>query len=130
MNSVWVTKQWKQPTTYAARWVRMYSPSVRRSICSPALRNSSLQFDDLPRSGRPLGLNVDLLSQLIEKDPRLPLWCLAEQLECSYTAVEKHLNELGKTSRCEIWTPHELSAHQLKYRVVVCMNLMTPRRNY
>jgi predicted transcriptional regulator len=42
-------------------------------------------------------LDVDLLKQLIEEDPRLTLRCLAEQLGCSHTAVEKHLNELGKT---------------------------------
>ena len=60
-------------------------------------KNGNLELDDLPRSGRPLEVDVDLLKQLIEQDPRLTLRCLAEHLGCSYVAVEKHLIELGKT---------------------------------
>jgi hypothetical protein len=37
-DSAWVTKQPNQPTTYAARWVRMYSLFVRQNIGSIALR--------------------------------------------------------------------------------------------
>ena len=37
MNSVWVTKQRKQLTTYAARWARMYSLFVRHNISSIGL---------------------------------------------------------------------------------------------
>ncbi|CAF3892113.1 unnamed protein product, partial [Rotaria magnacalcarata] len=60
-------------------------------------KNDNFELDDLPHSGRPMELDVDLLKQLIDGDPRLTLRCLAEQLGCSHTAVEKHLNELGKT---------------------------------
>ena len=35
------------------------------------LKNSNLELDDLPRSGRPVEVDVDLLKQLIEQDPRL-----------------------------------------------------------
>ena len=62
-------------------------------------KNGNLELDDLPRSGRPLEVDVDTLKQLIEQDPRLTSRCLAEQLGCSHTTVEKHLNELGKTWR-------------------------------
>jgi len=78
-------------------------------------KNGNLELDDLPRPGRPLEVDVDLLKQLIEQDPRLTSRCLAEQLGCSHTAVEKHLNELGKTWRYGVWIPHELSPHQLQY---------------
>ena len=61
------------------------------------LKNGNLELDDLPRSGRPVEVDVDLLKQLIEQDPRLTLRCLAEELVCSYVTVEKHLNELVKT---------------------------------
>ena len=40
-------------------------------------KSDSFELDDLPRSGRPLKLDVDLLRQLIE-DPRLTLRWLAE----------------------------------------------------
>jgi len=38
-------------------------------------------------------VDIDLLKQLIEEDPRLTSRCLAEQLGCSHTTVEKHLYE-------------------------------------
>jgi histone-lysine N-methyltransferase SETMAR len=93
-------------------------------------KNDNLELDNLPRSGRPLEADVDLLKQLIEEDPRLTLRCLAEQLGWSHTSMEKHLNELGKTWRYGVWIPHELSPHQLQHRVDACMDLMTSHRNH
>jgi len=52
-------------------------------------KNGNLELDDLPRSGRPVEVDVNLLKQLIEQDPRLTLRCLAEELVCSYVTVEK-----------------------------------------
>ena len=98
--------------------------------CFNRFKNGNLEPDDLPRPVRPLEVDVDHLKQLIEQDPRLTSRCLADQLGCSHTAVEKHLNELGKTWRYGVWIPHELSPHQLQYRVNACMDLMTSHRNY
>ena len=93
-------------------------------------KNGNLELDDLSRLGRLLEVGVDHLKQLIEQDPRLTSQCLAEQLGCSHTAVETHLNELGKTWRYGVWILHQLSPHQLQYRVDACMDLMTSHRNY
>ena len=93
-------------------------------------KNGNLELDDLPRPGRPLEVDVDLLKQLIEQDPRLTSRCLGERLGCFHTAVEKYLNELGKAWRYGVWLPHELSPHQLQHRVDACMDLMTSHRNY
>ena len=49
-------------------------------------KNGNLELDDLPRPGRPLELDVDLLKKLIEQDPRLTSRYLAEQLGRSHTA--------------------------------------------
>ncbi|CAF3333794.1 unnamed protein product [Rotaria socialis] len=93
-------------------------------------KNGNLELDDLPRPGKPLEVDADLLKQLIEQDPRLTSRCLAEQLGCSHTAVEKHPNELGKKWRYGVWILRELSPHQLQHRVDACMDLMTSHRNY
>ena len=93
-------------------------------------KNGNLELDDLPRSGRPLELDVNLLEQLIEEEPRLTSRCLAEQLGCSHTTVEKHLNRLGKTWRYAAWIPRELAPRQLQHRVDACMDLTTSHRNY
>ena len=75
-------------------------------------------------------MDVDVLKQLIEEDPRLTTLCLAERLECSHTTVETHLSELGKTWKYGVWIPHELSPPQLQLRVDTCMALVTSHRNY
>ena len=108
----------------------MYSLSVRHNVASIALRTvtwrSTIYLAPVDR----LELDVELLRQLIEEDPRLTLPYLAGQLGYCHTAVEEHLNELGKTWRYGVWIPHELSPHQLQYRIDVCMDLMTYHRNY
>ena len=93
-------------------------------------KKGNLKLEDLLRSGRLVETDVDLWKQLIEQDPRLTLRCLAEQLGCSYVAVEKHLNELWKTEKYGVWIPHELSTHQRQHRVDACMDLTTFHRNY
>ncbi len=56
-------------------------------------KNDNFELDDLPHSGRPLEVAMDLLKQLIEEDSRLTTRCFAERLGCSHTTVEKHLGE-------------------------------------
>ena len=75
-------------------------------------------------------MDVDVLKQLIEEDPRLTTHCLAERLRCSHTTVETHLNELGKTWKYGVWIPYELPPHQFQLKVNTCMALMTSHRNY
>jgi transposase len=93
-------------------------------------KNGNFELDDLPHFGRPLEVDMDVLEQLIEVDPRWTIRCLAERLGCSHTTVEKHLSELGKTWKYRVWIPHDLSPHQLQHRVDACMELMTSHRNY
>jgi histone-lysine N-methyltransferase SETMAR len=92
--------------------------------------NGNFDLDDSSRSGRPVEVDLDELKQLIEDDLRLTTRYLADQLGCSHTTVETYLNKLGKTWKYGVWIPHELSAHQLQYRLDVCMDLMTSHRNY
>ena len=60
-------------------------------------KNDNLELDDLPRSGRALELDLDVLKQLIEEDPRLTTRCLAERLGCVYATMETHLNQSDKS---------------------------------
>ena len=81
--------------------------------CFNRFKNENLELDNLPRFGRTLELDVQLLKQLIEEDPRLTSQYLAGELGCSHTAMEKYLNKLGNTWRHQVWIPDELSLHQL-----------------
>ena len=60
-------------------------------------KNGNLELDDLPRSGRAVEVDLDVLKQLIEEDPGLTTGCLAERLGCVHATVETHLKELCKT---------------------------------
>ncbi|CAF4865640.1 unnamed protein product [Rotaria socialis] len=93
-------------------------------------KNDNFELDDLPRAGRPLEVDMDVLKQLAEEDPRLTTWCLAERLGCSHATVETHLRELVKTWKYGVWIPHEVSPLQLQHRVDACMKLLTSHRNY
>ena len=94
------------------------------------LKSGNCELNDSRHSGRPLEVDVDVLKQLIEEDPRLTRRCLAERLGCSHTTLETHLTELGKTWIYGGWIPHELSLHQLQLRVDTCIALMMSHRNY
>ena len=43
-------------------------------------KNSNFELDDLPRSRRVLEVDLNVLKQLTEEDPRLTTWCVAERL--------------------------------------------------
>ena len=93
-------------------------------------KNSNLELDYLPCSGRPIEVDFDVWKQLTEEDPKLTTQCLVERLGCVHATVEAHLKELGKTWKYGVWVPHELSLRQLQLRVDACMELMTPHRIY
>ena len=52
--------------------------------CFNRFKNGNFELDDLPHTGRPLQMDMDVLKQLIEEDPRLATRCLAERLGCSH----------------------------------------------
>ncbi len=41
-------------------------------------KNGNFELDDLPHTGRPLEVDMDVLKQLIEDDPRLNAQCLSD----------------------------------------------------
>ncbi len=44
-------------------------------------------------------MDLDVLKQLIEEDPRLTARRLTDRLGCVHAIVETHLKELGKTCK-------------------------------
>ena len=76
-------------------------------------KNGNFELDNLSHTGRSLQVDMNLLKQLIEEDPKLTRQRLAERFGCSDIAVETHLHELGKTWKYVVWIPHELSRLQL-----------------
>ena len=88
--------------------------SIRTTqYCFNRFKNGNLELDNSPRPGRPREVDVDHLKLLIEQDPRLTSWCLAEQLGCSHTAVEK-LKRIRQNM--EIWSVgYPISYHHISF---------------
>ena len=72
-------------------------------------KEGDFNLDDLPRSGRPVEFDLDLLKQIIEEDPRVTTRQLAEQFKCHHSTIADYLHDLGKTWKYGVWVPHELS---------------------
>ena len=92
-------------------------------------KSGNFELDDLPHIGRPLQVDIDLLKQLIENNPRLAKRFLVEWLEYPFTAVETYLNELGKTRKYGVLMSYWLSPLQLQHRASVCIELLTSHCN-
>ncbi|KOC70877.1 hypothetical protein WH47_02143 [Habropoda laboriosa] len=46
-------------------------------------------------------------------------------MECSHTAIEKHLHSMGKVQKCGAWVPHALSDNSKNQRATIsvgCQN--------
>ena len=82
----------------------------------------SLQI--LPGRGRPVTLDVDLLAQELDNDPRQTQRELAAKLQWSKKAVQNGLKKLGKVYKKGKWTPHQLSDDNKMTRVAIASSLL------
>ena len=70
-------------------------------------KSGNFELNDSRHSRRLLEVDVDVLKQFIEEDPRLTTCCLAERLGRSHTTVETHLSEIRQDM--EIWSLDTIS---------------------
>ena len=54
---------------------------------------------------------------------------LAEKMECSHTAIEKHLHSMGKVQKCGAWVPHALSDNNKNQRATISAGLLARHRS-
>lgn len=87
-------------------------------------------MEDQPRSGRPVALNVDELTRLVEEDPRQSTRTLAALLSSTHTTINRHLKQMGKSWKWGAWVPHALTDSQRQVRTNICLSLLTPRRTF
>ncbi len=92
-------------------------------------RDGDADFEDAPRTGRPTSVDVDVLKELVEEDPRQSSRCLAERLQVDHTTVLEHLHGLGKRWKYAAWIPHQLTGHQLQLRADICLSHLTSHAN-
>lgn len=95
-----------------------------------SFRKGRFDLDDEPHARRPPEVDIEHLMDLIEDDPRLTSRSLAVEFECSHTAIENHLHDIGKCWKYSYWIPHQLTPKIQKIRVNICMELLTSHRNF
>ena len=83
-----------------------------------------------PHQSRLSAVDLDLLKNLVEEEPRSTLRDLAEQLKCSHGTVANHLHELGKAWKNEVRVPHNLSPSQRQFGVDICLQHLSFHRNF
>ncbi|CAI9734608.1 Hypothetical predicted protein [Octopus vulgaris] len=76
-------------------------------------KNGNFDLKDAPRSGRPVEFNEKQLNQLLHENSHQTTRELAEKMECSHTAIEKHLHSMGKVQKYGAWVPRALSDSKL-----------------
>ena len=79
--------------------------------------------------GRSVYVNLELLRQLVEKEPKSTTRHLAEQLKRFHMSVDRYLHKLGNSWKYGVCVPHELSQGQLERRVDACVQLLAFHRN-
>ena len=104
-----------QPTAH--RWFKRFS-------------SQNYDLEDEPRSERSDKLVLDGLKELVERDPRQTIRCLASTFGCSHTTIERRLSEMGYRSMLGGWVPHDLTWSQQNQRIDICTNLLSLRRTY
>ena len=92
-------------------------------------RASRFDLSDLPRSGRPSKVDDDILRSIIEEDPKLTSYQVAETLGVAHSTVLEHLHKIGKVNKAGVWVAHELSQDNLNSRITICSSLLSRQRN-
>ncbi len=68
-------------------------------------------------------MDVELLLELIEQDPRKSTTELANELSVDQSTVSRQLKALGKQQKTGRWVPHKLSETNIANRLSICASL-------
>ena len=92
-------------------------------------KRGNFDLKDAPRSDRPIELDEKQLNQFLHEDSHQTTRELAEKMECSHTAVEKHLHSMGKVQKCGAWVPHALNNNNKNQRATISAGLIARHRS-
>ena len=86
-------------------------------------------LEDMPRSGRPLVHDRDVILQAVESSPKTSVSKLSEETGVPRESVRRILHESGKKPKRPSLIPHALTPAQLKKRADTCSSLLSRERN-
>jgi [histone H3]-lysine36 N-dimethyltransferase SETMAR len=97
----------------------IYGDIINVSTCRRWFRkfkSGDFNLEDNERSGQKMKIDVKLLYELVEENPRLNTTELATILKVNPETVRLHLHKIGKDLKCGLWIPKELNEYQLNQR--------------
>lgn len=79
---------------------------------------------DLPRTGRPISLDSEILREAVNKNPKTSTRRLSSKLQASQSTITRHLHKIGKFNKRFREIPHELTSAQEQRRVDICRQIL------
>lgn len=97
--------------TTAAKWFKRFA-------------EGDTSFNDLPRTGRPISFDSEILCKAVNDNPKTSTRRLSAKLGASQSTITRHLHKVGKVNKRFREIPHELTPAQAKRRVDTCRKLL------
>ncbi|XP_011155190.2 histone-lysine N-methyltransferase SETMAR-like [Harpegnathos saltator] len=87
-------------------------------------RSGNFDLSDSYRSGRPTTLDNDMLRAEVEANPCQTIEELSNTLNQPWSAIQEHLQQIGKINKAGVWVPHNLSEENKANRSITCNILL------
>ena len=92
--------------------------------CFARFEGGDTDFEEKPRSGRPLKVEDSLILGAVKEDPEVSTRSLATRLRCSHQTVLSRLQVLGYRKVLTRWIPHVLTDSTRFTRISICQSLL------
>ncbi|XP_026827673.1 histone-lysine N-methyltransferase SETMAR-like [Ooceraea biroi] len=87
-------------------------------------RNSDFNLEDQLCSGRPSGIDDDIVCALVEENSRITTEEIVERLKIDNSTAFRHLKKFGYVSKLDTWVPHLLTERNKLNRMNVAISLL------
>lgn len=87
-------------------------------------KRGNFNLEDQPRSGRPSGIDDDIVRNLVDTNSRISTQEIAERLNIDRSTAFRHLKKLGYSLKLDVWVPHNLTERNKMDRVSTANSLL------
>ncbi|XP_020289890.1 histone-lysine N-methyltransferase SETMAR-like [Pseudomyrmex gracilis] len=87
-------------------------------------KRGDFNLEDQPRSGRPSGIDDDIVRNLVDANSRISTQEIADRLNVDRSTAFRHLKKLGYSLKLDVWVPHSLTERNKMDRVSTANSLL------
>ena len=92
-------------------------------------RSGDMSLKDKPIPGRSSDFDAEVFKSLMECNACQSTRKLADKLNTSQFTICRHLEQLGRFSKLDVWVPHALSDKNKADRLSTATSLLSRQRN-